>query len=98
MSVNITCETSKGGCAKLGKDVTVSYAVASVADLPASEILYVWVKLPSGKTVQLFVNRETGLIVIDVVRKDERGGNEILQTKVDAVRMPTAKQLRAEAI
>jgi hypothetical protein len=88
MPVTISCETSKGGAAKLGKDVTVSYAVAGVADLPVAELFYAWVKLPNGKTVQVFVNRETGLIVVDVVRKDERGGNEILRANANGVSMP----------
>jgi hypothetical protein len=98
MPVEITCESPKGGAAKLGKDVTVSYAVASVAEYPASELFYAWVKLPNGKTVSLFVNRETGLVVVDVVRKDERGGNEILRTTVDRVVMPTKRQLDAAEV
>lgn len=94
MAVKINCETPNGGAVKLGKDVTVSYCVASVADLPAPELFYAWIKLPNGQMINMFVNRETGLIVVDVVRKDGRGGNEILRKHVDAVQMPTAQQMR----
>ena len=47
-----------------------------------SEILYSGVKLPDGRSVQTFVNRETGLIVVDVIDKGGRGGHEILRRNV----------------
>lgn len=78
MSVKITCETPGGGAAKLGK-ATASYAVAGVADLPVTPLFYGWVPLPNGKQAQLFVNSETGLIVVDVVNRGGKSGTEILR-------------------
>lgn len=50
-------------------------------------------ELHGGQTVCFFVNKETGLIVVDVVREDGRGGNEILRRFAKDVPMPTDKEL-----
>jgi hypothetical protein len=40
-------------------------------------IVYHNVPLDDGRVVVLFVNRESGLIVLDIVDKDEQGGVEV---------------------
>lgn len=47
-----------------------------------TECRYRYVSLPDGRTVSLFVNPNTGLIVVDVVAKDEQSGVEILRQNV----------------
>lgn len=87
--MKINCESEKGGSVTLNAahGITASYAVATVADNPAPEILYVWAKLPNGKRVQLFLNRETGLCVVDVVNKRETGGNEVFRMDLNRVKV-----------
>lgn len=85
--LTIKCESDKGGCVEFGPNVTASYAVASVGDLPTPEILYVWVTMPDGHQVQLFVNRESGLVVVDYCHKNGKGGNELFRCKVNAKAM-----------
>lgn len=84
MGIKINCETVKGGSVTINKahGVSVNYAVAGVADIPPSELLYVWAKTQNGRTVQFFFNRETGLIVVDVVAKSEKSGREIVRFTV----------------
>ncbi len=36
-------------------------------------------KLPDGRYLSIFLNEETMLFVVDVVEKDETGGNEIVR-------------------
>lgn len=85
MAVKVNAETEKGGAVELNKKhgVWASYAVASVGDLPAPEIMYAGIKLPSGKTVQLFVNRESGLVVVDIINKGGKSGTEIVRTTIN---------------
>lgn len=85
--MKVNCETAKGGEVEFNKDhgVWASYAVAAVADIPPSELFYAGVKLTDGKSLQLFVNRETGLVVVDVVAKSGKRGIEVL--RVDALQV-----------
>ncbi len=85
MSIEVELITPKGGvvCMNQEHGVRVSYAVATVDALAPQELLYVWMKLPSGRSVQLFVNRESGLIVVDVVDKRGVRGNEVLRCHAD---------------
>jgi hypothetical protein len=78
--MKVTCKAKHGGAVKFNaKDgAWASYSVAEQYD----GILYAGVKLESGRHVQLFVNRKTGLIVVDVIDKGGRGGNEILRRTV----------------
>jgi hypothetical protein len=83
MPVTITCETEKGGAVSLNKGhgVWASYAVATAGDLPPPETLHVGITLRCGRTVSLFVNRETGLVVVDTsASKGDAGGTELLRT------------------
>jgi hypothetical protein len=83
MSVRVTAETAKGGAVKFGRHgAWASYAVATVGDRPAPEIMYSGATLKDGRQVQFFLNRETGLIVVDLIDKDESGGRELLRVKV----------------
>lgn len=36
-------------------------------------------KTKSGHTVQVFFNSETNLLVVDIVHKNEKGGNEVVR-------------------
>ena len=38
-----------------------------------------------GHSLQFFFNRETNLVVVDVIHKNEKGGNEILRRTIDPV-------------
>lgn len=80
-TLQITAKTSKGGAVSFNpkQGVWASYATATVANRPAPEIFYAGAKLKDGRRVQFFLNRETGLIVVDVIDKDEKGGTEILR-------------------
>ena len=84
MPVKINCESEKGGAVEFGgnREVWASYAVAGVGDLPKPELFYAGVKLANGRSVSLFVNRETGLVTVDVPNKRGDGGVEILRTVV----------------
>ena len=81
MTVQVTCESPKGGAVRLNEEhgVWASYAVATVGDFPAPEILYAGATLADGRPVQFFLNRETGLIVVDLIDRNERGGRELLR-------------------
>jgi hypothetical protein len=41
------------------------------------------VTTPKGNTLSFFYNPDNNLVVIDLVRKDESGGNEILRKTLD---------------
>lgn len=88
--MKIQCTTKIGGSVRLNAKhgVWASYAVASVADLPPPEILYAGMTLPNGRQVQFFANRESGLIVVDVVAPEGHGGNEVLRLNANAVPLP----------
>lgn len=82
--MKITCETPKGGAVEISKPhgVWASYAVATVGKAPPAEILYAGATLKDGRRVQFFLNRETSLVVVDVIAADDTGGVEILRKKV----------------
>lgn len=82
MSVKIVCKSDGGGTAELGPDVTVSYKVCTVGDLPVPELFHAWIKLRDGRTLSLFVNRENGLVVADVQEKRGPYGNEFIRRMV----------------
>lgn len=75
--VKVNCETEQGGAVEFNKDhgAWASYGVHD-------GLLYAGVKLNDGRTVQLFVNRETGLVVADVLEKRGLSGYEILRKTV----------------
>jgi hypothetical protein len=82
--VKVNCESDKGGAVEFGgnRDVWASYAVAGVAGLPRPEIFYAGVKLQCGKNVNIFVNRETGLVTVDVLNERDDDGVEIFREVV----------------
>ena len=86
-TIVIKSTTDKGGSVTLNAEhgVWASYAVASVADIPPAELFYAGVRMNDGRHLSLFFNRETNLLVVDVVRKDDRGGNEIVRMNVSTV-------------
>jgi len=76
--------TAKGGAVTLNKDqgVWVSYAVATVGDADPPEVFYSGLKLKDGRTLQIFINRETNLVVVDIGNKKGTGGIEVFKRKV----------------
>lgn len=90
--MKIRCRTEKGGSVSLNHDhgVWASYAVAGVTGLPIPELLYAGATLRNGKSVQFFLNRETGLVVVDVIDSNEPVGNEVLRINANIVGLPTA--------
>lgn len=86
--VTVKATSTNGGAVSLNQthSVWASYAVAGAADCPAPEILYAGAKLPDGRHVQFFLNRETGLIVVDIIDRDDKGGRELL--RVNALNFP----------
>jgi hypothetical protein len=82
--MTIQYKTEKGGCVELihAHGVWISYAVSK------PELLYCGITLPNDRQVQFFVNRETGLMVVEVIAPDRRGGNEILRMDANAVGLP----------
>ena len=95
--MKIQCRTMKGGSVQLNKGhgVWASYAVAGVGDLPRPEILYAGVTMPNGRQVQFFANRESGLVVVDIMAPSNRCGNEVLRLNANAVGLPTASECAA---
>ena len=82
--IQVNAITQKGGAVELNKKhgVWASYAVATAGDLPPAECLHAAVKLPDNRIVKLFVNRENGLVVVDVANPKGTSGVEILRQKV----------------
>ena len=61
----------------------MSAVITSHADYEATcPCRHAYVKLPDGRTVSLFVNIETNLVVLDIVNKNERGGIEVYRRAV----------------
>ena len=89
--MKIRCRTKQGGSVQLNRQhgVWASYAVAGVAGRPPPEILYCGATLRNGRQIEFFLNRETGLVVVDVMARHGRGGNEVLRM------MPTEWGCRA---
>lgn len=81
----VTHVSNKGGSVTLNEKhgVSCSYAVES-----ESELLHTWITLPNGRQVQFFVNRETGLVVVDIINKKGTGGNEICRMMANEVKLP----------
>lgn len=84
MSVLVKATTDSGGAVSFvgPGSAWASYAVSRVGGKPAPEILYAGATLPDGRPVQFFLNRETGLIVVDVIDRDGNGGKELLRVKL----------------
>lgn len=63
--------------------VSASYTAGGIASNDGfkwhAELFYANAKLKDGRRVTFFLNRETNLIVVDVLDKDETGGVEILR-------------------
>lgn len=90
--MEINCTTQQGGSVTLNTDhgVWASYAVAGVAGRPPDELLYAGASLEDGRGVQFFLNRESGLICVDIIADDGRSGTEVLRILADAVRRKAA--------
>jgi hypothetical protein len=79
--LKVNCETAKGGSVTLNEEhhVWASYAVATVGDTPPAEIMYAGATLKDGREVRFFLNRETGLVVLDVIDRKGGGGVELVR-------------------
>lgn len=71
--------------------LTASYHIHKITDV-RTPILNVGIKMRDGRMLQIFFNRESSLLVVDVVAKHGMGGNEIVRRHLGAVKTPTAKQ------
>lgn len=82
--MKVNAKTDQGGAVVLNEQhhVWASYAVARVGDQPPPEILYAGATLDDGRRVQFVLNRETNLIVVDVIDANGSGGVEILRRTV----------------
>jgi len=45
------------------------------------------ITLPNGRSVTFFVNRETGVVVVDIVAKNGKSGNEVLRINANHVQV-----------
>ena len=50
-------------------------------------------QLHSGRHVQIQLNCKTGVLVVDVVREDERGGNECIRRNLNQIPLPSDEEL-----
>ena len=85
--MEIRCATQTGGSIQFNKKqgAWASYAVAGVSGQPIPEILYAGATLPNRRQVRFFLNRETGLIMVDVVNAKGTSGNEVLRINANEV-------------
>jgi hypothetical protein len=75
--MKVTAETKDGGAVVLNErdGVYASYRVAEMGD----PLLLVGARLRNGKHIQFFLNREIGLVVVDIVNRGGKSGTEILR-------------------
>jgi hypothetical protein len=48
-----------------------------------SKLFHAGLTMPDGHSMQFFVNRETGLVVVDYAHKNDKGGTELLRKTLD---------------
>jgi hypothetical protein len=76
--------------------VCEQYRGERVESTPIEPPVQYWhATLRSGRHVQIVLNRDTGLLVVDVVRPDERGGNECVRKNLDQVELITDAELHS---
>lgn len=75
----------------VGHDVTASYQIPKLNDI-TTPILNVGLKMRDGRRLAIFFNRESGLLVVDVIAKHGKGGNEIVRRHLGAVKTPSEKE------
>jgi hypothetical protein len=75
--MKINAESENGGAVVLNEEhnAWASYSVADMHD----NLFYAGITMKDGHSVQFFVNRETGLVVVDYNHKNDKGGNELLR-------------------
>lgn len=83
MKINATSE--KGGSVTLNEDCNAwaSYSVHEMHD----NLFYAGITMKDGHSIQLFVNRESGLVVLDYRHKNDKGGNELLRKTLNPTSM-----------
>ena len=95
--MRIQCRTRKGGSVRLSVShgVYASYAVSGVGSMPKLELLYAGAKLPNGRRVEFFLNRESGLVVVEIIAPHGQGGNEVVRLNANAVALPSVSKCAA---
>ena len=84
MSMKVLCETDNGGCVEFNREVTVSSNVAGVEGQP-KETTHIFLRKQDKRvkaTVQVFFNSMTGLLVVDAIDPNEKGGTEVFRQQV----------------
>ena len=64
--------------------VTASYGPVQ-GDGWKNYLFHSGVNLPNGRRVAFFVNRETGVVVVDIIAKSGNRGNEVLRIDANKV-------------
>jgi hypothetical protein len=65
--------------------ITTTYYHVDFSDGKRNHLLHCSAKLPNGKTVTFFVNRDTNLVVVDIIAKNGKSGNEVLRINADNI-------------
>ena len=77
---DITVQTSNQVNLHNKHGVTASYDSFS-----GNDTFHAGINLPNGKRVTFFVNRDTGLVVVDIINKSGKSGNEIVRINANNV-------------
>lgn len=83
-SMETKCATPSGGCVKFNEEVTVSSHVAGVAG-EESIVTYAWLRKKDKrvkKSIEVFFNSESGLLVVDVIDANDNGGVEVFRREL----------------
>ena len=80
--VLVTANSKKGGAVTLNEQhgVRASYATAGIFSRDPKELFYAGIKLPDGRGISLFVNRENGLIVVNVGKSNSKGTSQCVNS------------------
>lgn len=90
--VKIQYESPEGASVRIGTDLTVAYNTLEVAGQAQHGIVYVWLTMPDGRTLSLFVNRERGLVVADIGEKSGDCGTEFVRRTIPPPLTPSEKR------
>jgi len=53
-------------------------------------------KLKRGRSLQIFVNHETEIIVCDLIAAHDKGGNEFIRKNFSKIKTPTEKECESD--
>ena len=66
--------------------------------MPIMNIKTVQIETGLGNTLQLFYNSDTGLVVVDLIAANEKGGSEILHRHIDEGTMLAHTQSKSRKV